>query len=90
MNRLTGSSEAMRNQVLGLALAIFGILANNYIYLHDLVWDRHDGAIFLGAPSLIAAAMAAAVAIAGILLVARAPAERPADQVRADGAGPAG
>lgn len=70
----------MRNQALGLGLAIFGILANNYIFLHDLIWDRHDGAIYMGAPSLIAAGMAVAVTIAGILLVARAPADKGADR----------
>lgn len=77
---MTGSVNAMRNQALGLALAIFGILANNYIFLHDLIWDRHDGAIHMGAPSLIAAGMAVAVTIAGILLIARAPVDKGADR----------
>jgi hypothetical protein len=79
MNRLTGSVNVTRNQALGLALAIFGILANNYIFLHDLIWDRHDGAIHMGAPSLFAAGMAVAVTIAGILLISRAPADKGVD-----------
>ncbi|MBT6119239.1 MAG: hypothetical protein HOH66_15360 [Rhodospirillaceae bacterium] len=69
----------MRNQALGLALAVFGILANNYIYLHDFLWDRHDGAIYMGTASLIATGMAVAVTIAGIFLIARAPADKQPD-----------
>jgi hypothetical protein len=80
MNRLTGSVNVTRNQALGLALAIFGILANNYIFLHDLIWDRHDGAIDMGAPSLFAVGMAVAVTIAGILLISRAPADKGVDR----------
>lgn len=64
----------IRNQVFGLVLVAAGILANNYVYLHDLVWDRHNGAIYLGSASLMAIAVAIIVTIAGILLVARAPA----------------
>lgn len=85
INGFTGASNAMRNQAFGLALAIFGILANNYIYLHDLIWNRHDGAIHMGGPSLIAAGMAFAVTIAGILLIARAPAGEAADKSAARG-----
>lgn len=32
----------------GLALIIVGVLANNYVYLHDLILGRHEGAILLG------------------------------------------
>ena len=31
-----------------LALIIIGVIANNYVYLHDLILGRHGGAIFLG------------------------------------------
>ncbi len=40
--------EILKDKRLGLALIIIGVLANNYVYLHDLILDRHEGAIFLG------------------------------------------
>ena len=33
------------NRTLGLAFIIIGVLANNYVYLHDIVLDKHAGAI---------------------------------------------
>ncbi len=38
----------LKNKRLGLALIVVGVLANNYVYLHDLVLGRHEGAILLG------------------------------------------
>ena len=38
-----------KGKKLGLALLILGVLANNYVYLHDLILGRHEeGAILLG------------------------------------------
>ena len=38
----------LKDKRLGLALIIIGVLANNYVYLHDLILDKHEGAIYLG------------------------------------------
>ena len=38
----------LKDKRLGLVLIIVGVLANNYVYLHDLVLDKHEGAILLG------------------------------------------
>ncbi len=38
----------LKDKRLGLALIINGVLANNYVYLHDLILDKHEGAILLG------------------------------------------
>ncbi len=38
----------LKDKRLGLALIIVGVLANNYVYLHDLILDKHEGAILLG------------------------------------------
>ncbi len=32
----------------GYALIAAGVLFNNYVYLHDLVLDKHAGFIFVG------------------------------------------
>ena len=31
----------LKDKRLGLALIIIGVLANNYVYLHDLILDKH-------------------------------------------------
>ena len=38
----------LKDKRLGLALIIIGVLANNYVYLHDLILDKHEGLINLG------------------------------------------
>ncbi len=37
-----------KDKRLGLVLIIIGVLANNYVYLHDLILDKHEGLIYLG------------------------------------------
>ena len=40
-----------QNRKLGAALIIIGLLANNYVYLHDLIFGTYEeleGAIVLG------------------------------------------
>lgn len=32
----------------GCALIVIGVLANNYVYMHDVVTNGHGGAIHLG------------------------------------------
>ena len=43
----------IKHQALAVGLIVVGVLANNYIYLHDIVLDKHFGAIFLGRASMI-------------------------------------
>ncbi len=41
----------LENKRLGAALIIIGVLANNYVYLHDLIlgkYKQYEGAIILG------------------------------------------
>ena len=38
----------LKDKRLGLVLIIIGVLANNYVYLHDLILDKHEGLINLG------------------------------------------
>ena len=64
----------LKNQALALCLVIGGLVANNYIYLHDLVMGRFpDGAIHLGAASFIAIGISLAIIIAGLVLLLAGP-----------------
>ena len=38
----------MIQQSAGYGLIAVGILFNNYVYLHDLVFDKHAGFIYVG------------------------------------------
>jgi hypothetical protein len=49
-----------------LAAVIVGVLANNYIYLHDIVMQKHDGLIDLGTKSAIGIAIAVIVILVGV------------------------
>ena len=49
-----------------LAAVIVGVLANNYIYLHDIVMQKHDGLIQLGTKSAIGIAIAVIVILVGV------------------------
>jgi hypothetical protein len=44
-------------------LIVLGVVANQYGYLHDLVWAKHAGAIYMGLRSylLVAAGLVAIV-----------------------------
>lgn len=48
----------------GYAVIAAGVLFNNYVYLHDLVLDKHGGFIFVGWWSL--AGILAGLAITGV------------------------
>ncbi|MHB1219193.1 MAG: hypothetical protein ACYC1L_13450 [Alphaproteobacteria bacterium] len=67
----------LKNHALALCLVIGGLVANNYVYLHDLVTGRFpDGAIHLGKASFIGIGVSLAVTIAGLVLLLAA-ARRP-------------
>ena len=61
--------------MLGGALVIIGVLANNYVYLHDLVFDKHDGAILLGWHAAVAIILTLVVVAVGLVVAWRAAAE---------------
>lgn len=65
----------LKNQALALCLVVGGLIANNFIYLYDLVTGRFpDGAIHLGWASFICIGASLAVIAAGLaLLLARTP-----------------
>ena len=67
----------LANKNLGVALIIIGVLANNYVYLHDLIFGKYEeyqGAIVLGplAGGLIVATLA--VTAGGLMIVMRSQA----------------
>ena len=63
-----------QSKELGLAIIIIGVLANNYVYLHDLVLDKHDGAILLGWPSWVGIVVTLIVVAIGIVILVRSEA----------------
>ena len=64
-----------QKKTLGYALVVVGVLANNYVYVHDLVTDKHDGMIFLGWQSVVAIVVTLVVVAVGLIVAWRAEAE---------------
>ena len=60
-----------RRMQLGVALIVAGVLANNYIFFHDLIFDKHAGAIYLGWRSYLALVVALAAVAAGLVMLLR-------------------
>ncbi len=60
--------KMLEDKRLGLALIIIGVLANNYVYLHDLVVDNYEGAILLG-PNGWTGIVATLIVIAGGVVI---------------------
>lgn len=63
----------LRDRRLGALLAVLGLLANNYVYLHDLILDSHQGLIALGGEAKAGVVISALIALAGIAILLRAP-----------------
>ncbi len=63
----------MRLRSIGLVLFFTGLFINNYGFLHDVIWAKHDGAIFMGLRSYLMVILGAVLAIGGMLLGWRAP-----------------
>ena len=55
---------------LGAVLVIVGVLANNYVYLHDLLWQTPGGYIILGQKSGAAIAFSLIVIAYGLYKLA--------------------
>ena len=64
-----------QNRKLGAALIIIGVLANNYVYLHDLISGTYEyyetGAIVLGWVAAIVIFASLAVTAVGLMIVMR-------------------
>jgi hypothetical protein len=60
----------IRNQALALCLVIGGLIANNFIYLYDMLMGKYpEGAIYLGKASFIGIGVTIVVMLAGIALL---------------------
>ncbi len=59
----------LKNKTLGLVLVILGVLANNYVYLHDLILDKHEGAILLHWKSETAIVATLVVVAIGVIII---------------------
>ena len=55
------------------------MLANNYVYLHDLILDKHEGAILLGPGEWIVIILALIVIADGVVIVLRSQASSVAE-----------
>ncbi len=63
-----------RNKTYGWVLVVFGVLANNYVYLHDIVTNGHNGAIVLGWKAAAGIFVTLGVIAIGLILAWRAEA----------------
>jgi hypothetical protein len=57
---------------LGILLLVLGLLVNQYGFMHDLIWDKHEGAIYLGLRSYTLIVAGLVSMIVGYVLVWRA------------------
>ncbi len=62
----------LKDKRLGLALVIVGVLANNYVYLHDLVVGKDE--ILLGSNAVIGIIVTLAVIAIGMVILLRSQA----------------
>jgi hypothetical protein len=61
----------MSGKARGISLVVAGVLANNYVYLHDLVTNKHDGMIHVGLWSAAGILVALGVVAVGLSTLAR-------------------
>ncbi len=69
----------LKNKKLGLVLIIIGVLANNYVYLHDLILDKHEGLINLGPRGWIGIVVTGIVIAIGMVILLRSQASDTAE-----------
>ena len=63
-----------QNRKFGAALVILGVLANNYVYLHDLIlgkYEEFEGAIVLGWIAAVLIVATVAVTAVGLMILMR-------------------
>ena len=66
-----------KDKRLGLALIIIGVLANNYVYLNDLILAKHPelpNIIYFGELAMIGAVVAVVVIAIGVIILWRSQA----------------
>ena len=71
--------KMLEDKRLGLALIIVGVLANNYVYLHDLILDKNEGVILLGPRGWIGIVVTLIVIAAGVAILLRSQASGAAE-----------
>ncbi len=64
----------LKDNRFGPAFIIVGVLANNYVYLHDLILDKHEGAILLGWIGGVGVIVTLVVIAIGVVILLRAQA----------------
>ena len=69
----------LKDKRLGLALIIVGVFANNYVYLHDLILDKHEGVILLGPIGWIGIVVTLIVIVGGLVILLRSQASGAAE-----------
>ncbi len=69
----------LKDKRFGVKLIIVGVLLNNYVYLHDLILDKHEGAILLGPGEWGAIVLALIVIADGVVIVLRSQASSVAE-----------
>ncbi len=69
----------LKDKRFGVKLIIAGVLFNNYVYLHDLILDKHEGAILLGPGEWIGIVLALIVIADGVVIVLRSQASSVAE-----------
>ncbi len=71
--------KMLEDKRLGLALIIIGVLANNYVYLHDFILDRYEGAILLGPNGWTGIVVTLIVIAGGVVILLRSQASDAAE-----------
>lgn len=61
----------MERAQMAVALIVAGVLANNYIYFHDIFFQKHGGYILLGWKSYVGLVAALAAVAAGLVMLLR-------------------
>ncbi len=64
----------LKDKRFGLVLIIIGVLANNYVYLHDLFLDKHEGLISLGQNGWIGIVITLIIIAGGVGILLRSQA----------------
>ncbi len=60
-----------------IALVLVGVAFNNYVYLHDIIMNKHEGFILVGPIGVTGIIVALTVVAAGLMMLVRAPAPPP-------------
>ena len=71
--------KMLSDKRLGLALIVSGVLANNYVYLHDIVADKFDGEIHLGPVGWIGIVVTVIAIASGVVILLRSQARGAAE-----------